>query len=337
MLFRRVFSPGTVSAAIVALAMALGSAPAHADDNDIVMSRLAVVDTDGMGNPSDAFGNNLLFRSMVSELGVVFAPRLLTPSNTLGFSEFQFSFDLGFTSITDTADYWRVLESSPNPTGSGVSHGSGMMKTLGIFMRKGIWFPLPSFEVGAGAVNLLGSGLWAAQGYAKFALHEGYHDLPLPSVAVRGSASRLMGLKDLDLTVASFDVSASKLVGLSGTWNIEPYVGWNLLWIIPRSEVVDATPHIDPFTTMGDNSLNFVFKDQVNITRNRVFLGVKAQYYVFKLTLEAAFALAGNSVDDRSGTDLDCASMAVPTTTSCDSTDQAQAQQTYTFSLGLDF
>jgi len=317
--------------------MTFGAPRAHADENDIVMSRLGVITNDAMGNPTNAFGNNLLFRSMVSELGVIFAPRLLTPANTLGFSEFQFSFDLGFTSINDTGDYWRVLESSPSPTGSGVSHGSGLKKTFGMFMRKGIWFPLPSFEVGAGAVNMLGSGLWAAQGYAKFALHEGYHDLPLPSISVRGSASRLMGLKDLDLTIASLDVSASKLIGLGGTWNIEPYGGWNLLWIIPRSEVVDATPHIDPFDTMGDSQLNFVFKDQVNITRNRIFLGVKAQYYVFKMTLEAAFALKGSSVDDRTGTDLDCGSMAVPTTTSCDSTDQAKGQQTYTFSLGLDF
>lgn len=310
---------------------------AHADDNDIVMSRLGVRVDDAMGNPTDAFGNNLLFRSMVSELGVVFAPRLLTPSNTLGFSEFQFSADIGFTTISNTADYWRVLESSPNPSGSGVAHGGGTMQTIGMFVRKGIWFPLPSFEVGAGVVHLLSSGMFAAQGYAKFALHEGYHDLPLPSIAVRGAASRLMGLQDLDLTIASLDVSMSKLIGLSGTWNLEPYGGWNLLWIVPRSEVVDKTPHIDPFTTMGDSNLNFVFRDQANITRHRIFFGFKAQYYVFKITFEAAFALAGNSVDDRAGTDLDCADMVVPTTTSCDSTDQAKSQQTYTISLGLDF
>jgi len=335
MLLRRVFCRGAVGAAAFALALVIATSSARADDNDIVMSRLSMVQTDAMGNPTSAYGNNLLFRSMVSELGVVLAPRLLTPSNTLGFSEFQFAFDLGFTSITDTADYWRVLESSSNPTGTGVSHGSGLMKTFGIFMRKGIWFPLPSFEMGAGAVHLSGSDMWAAQGYAKFALHEGYHDLPLPSLAVRGAASRLMGLKDLDLTIASLDVSVSKLFGISGTWNLEPYAGWNLLWIIPRSEVVDATPNIDPFDTMGDNKLNFVFKDQTDIIRNRIFLGVKAEYYVFQFTLEAAFALAGKSVDDRLGTDVACTAMA--TTTSCDSTDQAGGQQTYTFSVGLEF
>ena len=79
-----------------------------------------------------------------------------------------------------------------------------------MFARKGLWFlPLPSFEVGAGAVNVSGSKMWAAQIYGKFAIQEGFHDWPLPSLAVRGAASRLMGADQLDLTVASLDVSSA--------------------------------------------------------------------------------------------------------------------------------
>ena len=72
-----------------------------------------------------------------------------------------------------------------------------------------MWFPVPSFEVGAGAVHLVDSHIWTGQLYAKLALHEGYHDLPLPSLAVRGAVSRMMNQRELDLTVASLDVDRS--------------------------------------------------------------------------------------------------------------------------------
>ncbi|MCA9677133.1 MAG: hypothetical protein H6709_05350 [Kofleriaceae bacterium] len=332
--------PAVTGALIVAAtaAAALSATPAFAGDNDLVLTRLGKISNDLNGDPVAVAGQNLEFRSLVSELGVVLAPRLLTPSDTLGFGGFQFSADVGYTSISSDASWWRALASSPDPTAmGGVEHGSNTMPTLGLFVRKGMWFPIPSVEVGAGFVHLMDSTMWAAQTYAKVGIHEGYHDLPVPSVSVRGGASRLMGSNQLDLTVASLDVEISKQLGIAGTWALTPYGGWNVLFIVPRSEVLDATPGVDSLVAGNeqDSQLNFVFKDQDNIIRNRFFFGAKMQYYVFELTLEAAFALKGSSVDDRGGTDVAC--MLDSTTTSCDSTDQAGAQSTLTASLGLDF
>jgi len=337
MLQKRGFN-GLVGHAVCALlgATLLWPSTARADANDIVLSRLGTIIVDGTGNPIDVVGNNLEFRSMVSELGVVLAPRLSSPSDTLGFGGFHFSADVAYTAISADAPYWRVLESSANPTTGSGSNGSAFMPTVGVFMRKGIWFPLPSFEVGVGAVHLSGSRMWTAQGYAKFAVHEGYHDLPIPSVAVRGAASRVMGSRELDLTVASFDISASKAIGIQGTTTLEPYGGWNLLIVVPRSEVVDKTPNIDLFDVTGDGNMNFVFKDQDNILRHRFFAGAKMKYYVFTVTAEANISLAGSSVDDRADTDTSCADISTPTT-SCDSKDQAGTQESFTLSLGMDF
>ena len=190
-----------------------------------------------------------------------------------------------------------------------------------MFARKGFWFPVPSFEIGAGAIHLVDSNTWTGQVYAKLGLHEGYHQLPLPSLAVTGGVSRMMTQHELDLTVASLDVTLSKHVGIAGTWRLDPYVGWNLLMIIPRSEVIDPTPNIDPLKAgnEGDSDLNFVFRDQDNIYRQRILVGAKFQYYIFQLTLEAQFALAGKSVDDRAGTSDAC--MPNSTTTNCDAKD----------------
>ncbi len=328
---------GLFVALLVAPLIARG-AVAEAGDNDLILTRLSEIQTDGTGTPTSVVGQNLEFRALVSELGVVLAPRLLAPSDTLGFAGFQFAADVGYTSVSSDETWWRALESSPDPGATtGVAHGGGTMSTLGLFVRKGMWFPVPSVELGAGFVHLMDSSLWTAQTYVKVGLHEGYHDLPLPSIAVRGAAARLMGSNQLDLTVASLDVSASKQVGVFGTWSLSPYGGWNALFIVPRSEVLDATPNVDSLVAgnEADSNLNFVFKDQDNIVRHRIFAGAKLQYYVFELTLEAAFALKGGSVDDRGGTDVEC--MLGSSTTSCDSPDQAGAQSTFSAALGLDF
>lgn len=308
-------------------AITASGTPAFADQNDLVMARLGTRITDGSGNVTGVVGDSVEFRSLASQLGTVLAPHLLTPADTIGFGGFQLTADYATTTIDGSADYWKVREGGT----------SNSMRTFGLFMRKGMWFPVPSFEIGAGAIHLVDSRIWTGQLYAKFALHEGYHQLPIPSLSVRGAVSRMLNQRELDLTTASIDVELSKHFGIGGTWRFDPFVGWNTLLIVPRSEVIDPTPNVDPLK-MGNESdilLNFVFKDQANIIRNRIFLGAKFQYYVFQFTLEAQFALKGSSKDDRKGTNDAC--MPNSTTAACDSTDMAKAQRTLSMSAGFDF
>jgi hypothetical protein len=147
----------------------------------------------------------------------------------------------------------------------------------------------------------------------------------------------MMNQRELDLTAASLDIAVSKHLGIGGTWRLDPFAGWNLLMIVPRSEVIDPTPNVDalqPGNEM-DSLNNFVFKDQATIYRQRLFVGMKLQYYVFQLTLEAQFALAGSSIDDRAGTSDACQPMS--TTADCDAKDTAKAQRTLSMSAGFDF
>jgi hypothetical protein len=328
------FSLG-VAASVGILAAALPASEARADKNDLVLSRLATVDDT---NPDDpvVIPDNARFRAVVSQLGVVLAPRFLAPADTLGYSGFNFSADISFTGIDAGGDYWCATEEAAGCAAGG-EKGSSTLGTIGIFVRKGIWLPLPSFEFGAGATHLMESRMWAAQAYAKFAVHEGFHDWPIPSLAVRGAASRLMGSEQLDLTVASLDVSGSKSFGIGGTVNVSPYLGWNVLWIIPRSEVIDKTPNVDAITDMDDTDMNFTFPNQDNIIRQRLFGGFKLKYYVFALTGEVSYALSGSSVDDRAGTDADCATVDPTDKSRCDATDKSPGQVSYTFSLAMDF
>jgi len=323
---------------LLGAAVLTAAAPAHADSNDLVVSRLSRLETDSSGNVVGAIGQNLEMRALASQLGVVLAPHLLTPADTLGFGGFQLTVDYAMTTIDSKASYWRVLQSSSDPTGTGnSSHGSDVLSTIGLFARKGMWFPVPSMELGAGAIHLIDSHTWTGQLYAKIALHEGYHDLPLPSFSVRGAVSRMMTQRELDLTVASLDLAVSKHLGIGGTWRLDPFAGWNLLMIVPRSEVIDPTPNIDPLVpgNEGDIMNNFVFAEQDTILRHRLFLGAKLQFDVIQLTVEAQFALAGSSVDDRAGTAEAC--MPNSMTERCDAKDTAAAQTTLSMSAGFDF
>lgn len=316
-----------VRGALTALALVCASRLAAADPNDLVLSRLATPISGGV------VGENLEFRALASQLGVVLAPHLLTPADTLGFGGFQFDVSASQTTIDGTQPYWRALAGA-DPSGA---TGPKMLRTIGLFAHKGLWFPVPSFELGAGAVHLVDSTTWTGQVYAKLGLHEGYHDLPIPSLAVRGAVSRMMTQRELDLTVVSLDVTISKHFGIGGTWRFDPFAGWDLLMIIPRAEVIDATPNIDPLQPGNemDFNNNFVFKDQATIYRHRILAGAKFQYYVVQLTIEAQYALAGTSVDDRLGTSDAC--QLGSGITNCDAKDTAAAQTTLSVSAGFDF
>jgi hypothetical protein len=300
---------GSRLAVVLVLALA---APAAAEPNDLVLSRLGQPVFDNTGKQIGFMGDNLAFRELSSQLGVVLAPHLLTPADSIGFSGFQFSVDYTTTTIDNTAAYWRATENA----------APGMMRTVGFFARKGMWFPVPSIEFGGGAIHLVDSHMWAGNIYTKISLHEGYHDLPLPSLSVRGAVSRVMTQEQLDLTVASVDVAISKHFGIGGTWRLDPFIGGNVLLIVPRSEVIDSTPQVDQLQ-MGneaDSFNSFVFHDPATIVRQRVFLGAKLQYYVFQLTLEASIALKGSSNDD---------TLMIA--------DDAAAQRTLAMSAGFDF
>jgi hypothetical protein len=316
--------------ALLVGAIVIQVAPAHAGDNDLVLSRFGTVTMAG----DNVIPDNQRFRSLASELGVALAPMLAAPTDTLGYSGFQFSADYNFTTINSDNEYWCATQESAS-CDPGFQKTS-MLHKFGIFARKGLWLPIPSFEVGAGALHLMGSDMWAGQVYGKFAVHEGFHDWPLPSIAVRGAASRLFGENQLDLTVASVDVTIGKQFGVGGSVNVQPYAGWNYLWIIPRSEVIDKTPAVDAFQDPGDINMNFVFPDQDNITRTRFFGGVKIKHYVFALTLEVNVALAGTSVDDRAGTEDDCRTLPFEMRSGCDAHDQAGAQTTFTVGVAVD-
>src|ERR1041384_1456081 len=95
----RAYAFAMIRGALTALAVVCASRLAAADPNDLVLSRLGTRIMDGKGQLTGVGGENLGFRELASQLGVVLAPHLLTPADTLGFGGFQFDVTASQTTI----------------------------------------------------------------------------------------------------------------------------------------------------------------------------------------------------------------------------------------------
>lgn len=349
--FRGRRRPSPLLTLSLAVGLALSwQARARADKNDLNLLNLCVRPdgTNLCANGPD-MGAQSRYLILMSELGAVVAPRLLTPADTLGYAGFQFSGELGITTInnnrtvngdTSGIPYWNGIQ-AVDPRSPNAARPPSSLTTVGGFVRKGLWFPLPAMELGAGAIDVLGSHMYAIQGYAKLALQEGFHDWVLPSFAVRGSVSQLLGTSQTNLTVWGVDVLASKAFSIGGTARIEPYLGWNALFIDARSGVIDGTPTCDAYAqhlvtpgmgltpagclpandgTWNDLANNFTFKAQDIITRYRWYAGFKLKLSVVFVTAEFDLIQAGTSHDGNA-----------------DIVDGSGTQESFALSAGLDF
>jgi hypothetical protein len=290
------------------------------------------IDTEGRSN----------FRSLMSELGVVMAPRIPMPAGTLGFAGFQVSGELGVTEISNNMSFWNGVN-AVSPQNPGAARPSSALTTMGVFLRKGIWLPAPSLELGGGVVNLLDSQLLSWQAYAKLALHEGFHDLPIPSLSVRGAFAYLTGTDQVSLLTTSIDVLVSKGFGVLKTARLEPFGGWSLIIIKASGKAIDFTPLCDaqvaataPFGQKvsdncavvpngGDKTNDFLanvaFSSQDVITRYRVFGGAKLKFGLLDIIAQYELYLAGTSRDDS----------VIP------AVDHSGQQSAFSLSLGLEF
>jgi hypothetical protein len=277
------------------------------------------------------------FRSLMSELGVVMGPRIPMPADTLGFAGFLVSGELALTQIGNNKSYWNGV-AAVSPQSPDAARPDSTMTTAGVFLRKGIW---PVFEFGGGVVNLLGSQMLSWQGYAKFALHEGFHDLPFPSLAVRAAFAYVTGTDQVNLNTTSIDVLVSKGFGVLKTFRIEPFGGWSLLMIKAAGKLIDFTPLCDAHQaalaspgqasggtcalaqsgTANDLLANAAFASQDIITRYRVFGGAKLKFGMLAVMAQYEVYLAGNSRDENV----------------VSAVDQSGQQRAFSLSTGLEF
>ena len=171
------------------------------------------------------------------------------------------------------------------------------------------------------------------QGYAKVALHEGFHDWPAPSVAVRAAVGYLTGTDQITATTSTVDILISKGFGLFKTVRLEPFGGFSWVRIKAKSGVIDFTPSCDshalqtntnPDSTCvaGDAFASAAFPVQDAISRYRFLGGAKLKFGILAILAEYAYYPAGRSRDGRETNGA---------------MDQSGGQSAFTLSTGLHF
>ncbi|MBI4821474.1 MAG: hypothetical protein HY791_34760 [Deltaproteobacteria bacterium] len=233
-----------------ALASSLLSAAAFAGGNDFRLNA-TVVDPGGAARgilfESKDGGNTFVPRTdawtaFANELASVIAPRIASPAETLGHAGFELGVLWSGSLVSSDQEYWKVT--SVGQTGQ----PRGLLHTLQLEVRKGL--PL-SFEIGLDLVWLADSQMFAPGVELRWAPMEGYRYLP--DFAVRGSASHLVGSRDVNLTVVGIDAVISKNFGVAGFVNIAPYGSVAVMMVAATPRVIDPTP-----TNEGDVGKNMV-------------------------------------------------------------------------------
>ncbi len=275
---------------LVVAASLCAVAPAFALDNDLVLSRFAEFDPQQFGSCTNACGivdpNVDLFRALVQDFGQVIAPRLASPAETLGEAGFAFNTMISMSVVDDTQEHWQLAVEDGDP--------SSTWATGHVQIRKGLPF---SFEVAGNMGYVFGSEMFMLGGDLKWAINEGFYYFP--DLAFRGSVNTLMGSRDMNLYTAGGDMSISKAFGIAGTMVVTPYLGYQLLWLIGSSRLLNAFPQDprppqidrDQPSGMGSTTFSpeFVFSTEtVNV--NRFFVGARINVWILNLVLEGVIA-----------------------------------------------
>ncbi len=233
---------------VVALGVLVSAAPAAALPNDIHLVRL--LDDDGAGGFTQ---DDAAFRAISRELGLVMTPTSMQVAETTGHSGFDFGLDYSFHTMRFEQDYWRAREERNVP----------LLMTLGARARKGFVLPVPlTSEVEFGAEWLIDSQLLNLGTNVRVALNEGFRWIP--DLAVQAGINRMVGNDELDLLTVTAGGQVSKGFGIAGSFNVNPFVGYQSIWVNASSRIVDANP-IDTANVED----NFVFT-LVPLAQNRM-------------------------------------------------------------------
>lgn len=190
-------------------------------DYDFYLQNLPKSETD-----SGKFSTNAdaMFKSLVTEYGIMTAPTFNEPAETLGSKGFETGIVYSFYSVGKDSDAWA---------GTFGNTAQSSAHLINIKVRKG----LPaSMETGANFTYLFGSHMFVMGGQFKVAILEGINILP--DIAVRASFNKLFGSSQVNLNSITLDAMISYDFSISGMMAIAPYFGYSFTRITASSEVI---------------------------------------------------------------------------------------------------
>ena len=224
------------------------------------------------------------FAILSSEMALALSGPILDPASTTGHAGFDFAFEGAYQPVHSGAVGVSVpqlgFSATPWPT---VSGAPGSVTTTGIHVRKALpW----SFEFGGRLTYLNKSNYFAAQGEAKWALNEGFENVP--DLAVRVAYTRLFGQEYWNLGSTDVDFMVSKRWGVSGVTSFTPYVAARFTFVSASSDAMDFGPARSTGSTTPVQATWASFPS-LRVGLYRTTLGVRMTASTVSMALEATY------------------------------------------------
>lgn len=278
---------GLSSVAALGLALSLGGQALAAGNDFRLNTRLANGEGIFFTESGQAYSARAEpWRSFVGELSYVFGPRFVAPAETLGYAGFHVGLMYGATFVSSDQPYWYATENA-------VNEGSpdSALQTLQLDVRKG----LPgSVEIGLNLLWLANSSMFAPGLVLDWAVLEGYSFAP--DVSLRAGVNTVVGMRDMDLTVAAFDVAVSKGFGLGGMFHLAPYLAYSLMLSGAASRVIDPTPDDE---TNADRNIVMNKVGFGDLVQHRLTLGARMVVYILSVSVQGDFEFLRDDPDGR--------------------------------------
>ena len=279
------------SLALAAIATSvLRAAPARGEPLDMSLLRLGVPSahvicattpactTPGAAEYQAAAAARQRFAVLATQLGLALDSFILAPANTVGHSGFEFAFEAAYAPASfDQALFAGASPFRADPPSSFLLPAFHVRKALPY-----------SFEVGGRAIYLNQSTHFATQIEAKWAVNEGIEYAP--DVAVRVAATRLFGVRDLDLGVYSLDAIVGKRFGVGGVLSLTPYGAVRFSWLWARSGWIQYGDPADPNAALGTAGA-FPELSAAGHRFTRFALGLRMIASAVTLSLEGTYTL----------------------------------------------
>jgi hypothetical protein len=259
-----------------------------------------------------------------TEFAMALAPTGMHPARTTGYGGVELAFFTQFTTISADQSYWQkgtegAVTASNNYPASNPSPDS-LLALFGLTARKGLPY---GFELQGSIAYVNHTQLSVLGGGIRWSPFEGFR--PYVDLSVGGYVNTMAGTNKMHITVPSVEAHLSRSFTIARNVMIQPYFGWQMLWLFVDSGVVDLTPLTDPLVGCGarpptpaeisagntgqiqcnldvnqrlDLNNNHVFMQIHGVSRMRLLGGVHVRY-------ENAFLLAhimGDIVNPDQGT-----------------------------------
>ncbi len=184
------------------------------------------------------------FGKLAADFTAAASYKAVAPAEPLGVTGFDIGVEMTATRL-HSADVWKKAGADES-----------VLPMPKVHVHKGLPF---KFDVGASLAMVPGSDIKLMGAEVRYSILEG--GVTMPALSVRGAATRLVGVDELDLNTRSVELTMSK-----GFVMFTPYIGVGKVW-----------GNVDP--NVGNLT-------KVSATGNKIFAGLNANFGLANLAAE---------------------------------------------------